>query len=313
MDLRHLRYFVALAEELHVTRAAERLGIRQPPLSIQIKQVEREVGAPLFRRLSRGVELTEVGRAFLVDAHRVLATMERAISTAQSRARGQIGALRVGFGGATYLPPEVPAAILRYREYYPDVALTPIQSNTPALVAALQAGETDVAFVRPPCDLGSDLRLEPFLVEEMAVVLPAHHRLGGKRPVDLKDLAGETFILFPREVGPGLHDSIIGACLQAGFSPHLGQAASQIVSAVPMVAAGFGVSVVPGSVMTLDVPGVSYCRLKNKTLTAPISFAWRTADRSPTLAHFVQSLRSSSRARRHERPIGPKAGITDHG
>ena len=147
-----------------------------------------------------------------------------------------------------------------------------------------------MAFVRPPCDLGPDLRLEPFLVEEIAVVLPAHHRLGGKRPVDLKDLAGETFILFPRDVGPGLHDSIIGACHEAGFSPHLGQAASQIVSAVPMVSAGFGVSVVPGSVMTLDVPGVSYCRLKDKTLTAPISFAWRKADRSPTLAHFLQSL-----------------------
>ncbi len=297
MDLRHLRYFVVLAEELHVTRAAERLGIRQPPLSIQIKQIEREVGAPLFRRLSRGVELTEIGRAFLIDANRVLATMERAVSTAQSRARGQIGALRVGFGGATYLPPEVPAAILRYREHYPDIALTPIQSNTPTLIAALQSGETDVAFIRPPCDLGPDLRMEPFLVEDMVAVLPTHRRLGGKRPVALKDLARETFILFPREVGPGLHDSIIGACRQAGFSPHLGQAASQIVSAVPMVSAGFGISVVPRSVMTLDVPGVSYCRLKDKTLTAPIGFAWRKADRSSTLAHFLASLRSSSRAR----------------
>lgn len=304
MDLRHLRYFVVLAEELHVTRAAERLGIRQPPLSIQIKQVEHEVGAPLFRRLSRGVELTEIGRTFLIDAKRVLALMEQAVTTAQSRARGQIGALRVGFGGATYLPPEVPAAILRYREHYPDVALTPIQSNTPALITALQSGETDVAFIRPPCDLGPDLCLEPFLVEEMVAVLPTHHRLGGRRPVDLKHLAGETFILFPREVGPGLHDSIIGACRLAGFSPHLGQAASQIVSAVPMVSAGFGVSVVPRSVMTLDVPGVSYCRLKNRTLTAPISFAWRKADRSPTLAHFIRSLRSSSRAQQQERPTG---------
>ncbi len=293
MDLRHLRYFIALSEELHVTRAAERLGIRQPPLSIQIKQIEQEVGAPLFRRLSRGVELTEIGKAFLVDANRVLTLMDHAVSSAQSRARGHIGALRVGFGGATYLPPEVPAGILRYREHYPGVALTPSQSNTPALVTALQSGETDVAFIRPPYDLGATLRMEAFLDEEMVVVVPAHHRLRDKRSIDLKELTEETFILFLREVGPGLHDSIIGACRNAGFTPHLGQAASQIVSAVPMVAAGFGVSIVPHSVMALNVPGVCYCRLKDKTLTAPICFAWRRDDRSPPLAHFLKSLRSS--------------------
>lgn len=295
MDLRHLRYFVTLAEELHVTRAAARLGIRQPPLSIQIKQVEQEVGAPLFRRQSRGVELTEIGKAFLVDANRVLSLMDQAVSTAQSRARGQVGALRVGFGGATYLPPEVSAAILQYRKRYPGVTLTPLQSNTPRLVEALQHGETDVAFVRPPYDFGFGIRLEAFLAEEMVVALPDNHQLGRKRTIDLHELASETFILFPRDIGPGLHDSIIGACRKAGFSPHLGQAASQIVSAVPMVSAGFGVSVVPRSVMTLDMPGVRYCRLKDKTLTAPIGLAWRMDNQSPTLTQFLKSLRSSRR------------------
>ena len=293
MDLRHLRYFVTLAEELHVTRAAKRLGIQQPPLSIQIKQLEHEIGAPLFRRLSRGVELTEIGKAFLVDANRVLTVMDQAVSNAQGHARGQNGALRVGFGGATYLPHEVPAAILRYREHHPDVALTPSQSNTPALVEALQNSETDVAFIRPPYDLGPDIRMEIFLTEKMLAAVPASHPLCKARTLTMKQLAHETFILFPHEVGPGLHDSIISACHRAGFSPRIGQPASQIVSAVPMVAAGFGISVVPRSVATLDVPGVRYIAVKDSDLVAPIGFAWRTRDHAPVLDLFLASLRSS--------------------
>ena len=296
MDLRHLRYFVALAEELHVTRAAERLGISQPPLSVQIKQVEQEIGAPLFRRLSRGMELTELGTAFLVDATRILAQMDRAVTIAQSRSRGETGALRVGFGGATYLPPNIPAAILRYRARFPDVVLTPKQSNTPALVTALRDGDTDVAFIRPPCDVGKDLRIEVFMTEGLVAVLPAQHALCGRDAIGLGDLAGELFILFPRDVGPGLYDSIISACSRAGFSPRLGQAASQIISAIPMVAAGFGVSVVPRSVTTLLVPGVHYCALGDKEFAAPISFAWRADDPSPALRRFLTSLRSSRNA-----------------
>lgn len=150
MDLRHLRYFVAVAEELHFTRAAARLGIGQPPLSMQIKQIEAEIGAPLFRRLSRGVELTAAGQSFLVDARDILSGVQRAIANAESMARGRSGRIRVGFAGATYLPPVVPAAILHYRGLYPDVVLLPEQSNTPTLVAGLREGRTDVAFVRPP-------------------------------------------------------------------------------------------------------------------------------------------------------------------
>src|SRR5690242_8001652 len=134
MELRHLRYFVAVAEELHFTRAAEKLGIKQPPLSQQIRQLEQEMGTSLFRRLTRGVELTESGAVLLDDARRILEQVERAKTGVQSRARGETGRVRVGFAGATYFQPLVPRIIRAYRERYPGVVVTPEQSNTPRLV-----------------------------------------------------------------------------------------------------------------------------------------------------------------------------------
>ena len=292
MDLRHLRYFVVLGEELHFTRAAARLGIKQPPLSIQIKQLEQEIGTPLFRRLSRGVEMTVAGEAFLQDAKAILNQLDRAVIDAESLARGQTGRIRLGFAGATYLPSELCGAILNFRERCPGVELFPEQSNTPALITALQAKTVDVAFIRTPFDTGNEVRVEGFFEEGMLVVLPAHHALASKKVIDLHDLAGEVFILFPRDIGPGLYDTIIAACVQAGFSANLGQAASQIISTVPMVAAGFGVSVVPASVAALEIGGVVFRELRSTGLRAPISLAWRHDDRSPALHRFLTTLRA---------------------
>ena len=249
----------------------------------------------MFRRLSRGVELTVSGVSFLEDTKAILAQLDRAVKAAESLARGHSGRLRVGFGGATYLPTAVPDAILHYRRLYSDVSLFPEQSNTPALIHALVNGTVDIAFIRPPFNTGPEIQTESFLEEEMLVVLPAHHPLAGTDAIHLHELADETFILFPREVGPGLHDSIIAACLKAGFSPRLGTAASQIVAAVPMVAAGFGVSVVPASVASLAVRGVAFFRIRNTLTRAPISLAWRRDDHSPTLRNFLTALRKFRR------------------
>ena len=144
MDLRHLRYFVAVAEERHFTRAAERLGIKQPPLSLQIKQLEQELGTPLFRRLTRGVELTEPGTLLLDEARQILEQVERTKANVRNRARGETGHIRVGFAGATYFQPRVPGLIQAYRRRYPGVVLSPVQSNTPHLVDALRNGSVDV-------------------------------------------------------------------------------------------------------------------------------------------------------------------------
>ncbi len=287
MDLRQLRYFVAVAEERHFTRAAERLGIRQPPLSLQIQQLEREIGTPLFRRLSRGVELTEAGQMFLEEARTILAQLDRATRDAQRLARGESGRIRLGFAGATYFHPVVLRAVHAYRTRYPEVRVSPEQSNTPTLLSGLLEGRIDVAFVRPPLDAGTRLRVEAFIIEELVIALPVGHILEGEGPLPLAALASEALILFPRAIGPGLHDTIISACHDAGFNPTLRQDAPQIVSAIPMVAAGFGISIVPRSVGQIRVEGATCREIAGTVPRAPISLAYRRDDRSAALAHFI--------------------------
>lgn len=291
MELRHLRYFVAVAEERHFTRAAARLGIRQPPLSLQIRRLEQEVGAPLFHRLTRGVELTESGALLLEDARQILGQMERTLAGVQSRARGETGRIRVGFAGATYFQPIVPGIVRAFRERFPGVVLSPEQSNTPHLVAGLKTGDIDIAFVRPPVGDDSGLGIDLLIEEPMLAVLPARHRLAGTAAVPLAALAGETFILFPRAIGPGLHDGIIAACRRAGFTPLLGQEAPQIPAIVPMVAAGFGVSIVPASIGQIHSDGAVYLNLEGAPRRAAISLAYRRDDHSVAVRNFMALAR----------------------
>jgi DNA-binding transcriptional LysR family regulator len=296
MDLRHLRYFVAVAEERHFTRAAERLGIKQPPLSLQIRQLEREMGTPLFRRLTRGAELTEAGALLLDEARDILEQVERTKANVQSRARGETGRIRVGFAGATYFQPLIPGLIQAYRKLYPDVLLTPEQSNTPHLIEALRNGSLDIAFVRPPLSDGEGIILQPLVEEPMRIVLPSYHHRAGGGAHSLVALAQETFILFPRPIGPGLYDSIIASCQRAGFSPTLGQEAPQISSIVHLVAAGFGVSVVPKSIEQIRADGIVYLPIEGEAPRAPISLAVRKDNRSATARNFLILARQQAEA-----------------
>ena len=296
MELRHLRYFVAVAEELHFTRAAERLGIKQPPLSSQIRQLEREMGTPLFRRETRGVKLTEAGALLFDEARRILDQVERAKVGVQSRARGETGHIHLGFAGATYLQRLVLSIVRTYRERFPGVVLSPEQSNTARLIAALHGGEIDVAFVRPPIIDGEGIALDPLIDEPMMIVLPEWHPHAGDPSMPLAALAQETLILFPRTIGPGLHDAIIASCQRAGFSPRLGQEASQTVSIVHMVAAGFGVSVVPQSLQRIHAEGAVYLNIEGEAPRAPISLAYRRDDRSTTVRNFVGLARHAARS-----------------
>jgi len=294
VDLRHLRYFVAVAEELHFTRAAERLGIKQPPLSLQIRQLEQELGTPLFRRLTRGVELTEAGVLLLDEARQILEHVERAKANVLSRARGEKGQIRVGFAGATYFQPRIPGLIQAYRRLYPDVLLTPEQSNTPHLIEALRNGSLDVAFVRPPLSDGEGIVVQPLIKESMRIVLPAQHPYAHSREMPLAALAGETFILFPRAIGPGLYDSVIAGCQRAGFSPTLGQEAPQISSIVHLVAAGFGISVVPESIEQIRADGAVYIPIQGEAPVAQISLAVRKDNCSATVRNFVALARKQA-------------------
>jgi DNA-binding transcriptional LysR family regulator len=300
MELRHLRYFVAVAEELHFRRAAGRLGIKQPPLSLQIRQLEQELGAPLFHRLTRGVELTETGTLLLDEARRILDQVEQIKAGVQSLARGETGCIHLGFACATCFHPLVPGIIRAHSERYPSIIVTSEHRNTPLLVAGLRSGEIDVAFVWSPLN-DEGLEVGPVIEESMVIVLPESHPRAGDRSMSLAALAEETLILFPRMIGPGLHDAIIESCQDAGFSPQLGQEAPQISTTVHMVAAGFGVSIVPRSIAQIHLPGVAYVGIEDEALRAPISLAYRREDRSTTVRNFVAS------ARRHSRTAHPSA------
>lgn len=287
MDLRHLRYFIAVAEEKHFTRAAARLGIQQPPLSHQIRQLEDELGTPLFRRLTRGVELTESGALLLGEAYRILNQVERTKTDVRSLARGTTGHIRVGFGGATYFQPKVTQLIRAFRERYPGVTLTPEQSVTARLITALQRNELDVAFLRPPLDDIDGLKLETLVEEPMVAVLPATHPLAGGSSLDLAALAGESFILFPRALSPGFHDTIVSACRRAGFSARLGQETPNIPAIVLMVAAGFGVSIVPRSLGQIQAEGVTYLEIEGEPPMATICLGYRRDPGSQAVRNFV--------------------------
>ncbi|MEJ2410682.1 MAG: LysR family transcriptional regulator [Novosphingobium sp.] len=287
IDLRRLRYFLTAAEELHFTRAAERIGIRQPPLSMQIRQLEETIGAQLFLRRSRGVELTAAGTVFQAAAADIVARFEDAVTQTRRHAAGQSGRLRVGFAGATYFHPAIPQIIRAYRTAHPDVVLSPEQSNTPALLSGLREGRLDVAFVRPPTGEDELLTVHPCLEEEMVITLPTDHPLRDKDPIPLAAIAGEPLVLFPRDIGPGLYDSILSAFHEAGFSPQLGQEASQITSIIPLVAAGFGASVVPRSVGSIRSEGAVYRAISGSALRAPIALASRADDHTPLVKGFI--------------------------
>jgi DNA-binding transcriptional LysR family regulator len=295
MELRHLRYFLAVAEEGHITRAAERLGIQQPPLSQQIRALERELEAQLFLRRPRGVELTDAGRALVTDARTILALVDRAVATVAQTAQGRRGRIAVGFTSSAPFHPFVPRVIRAFRETHPDVALTLEENGTADLVQALRTGRIDAAFIRSPIADAPQLVVRPLLAEEMVVALPVRHRLAARKGaradarLPLRSLAAETFILYRRPSGPGLYDAIISACRRAGFSPTIGQEAPLIVSTLNLVAAGLGVSIVPASLRRQHMDGVVYRRLSSQPqLRAPLNLAYRRDGDSPTLRQFLE-------------------------
>src|SRR6185295_11859396 len=241
MELRHLRYFIAVAEEGHVTRAAARLGIQQPPLSQQIRALEKELGVQLFKRKPRGVELTDAGHTFLERARTLLEDVERACASTKRTARGEQGRVVVGFTSSAPFHPFIPRVLRAFREMSPLVSLVLEESGSSELVQGLNNEDIDAAFIRSPVADVVGLTVRPLLQEKMVVALPKGHPLagGGRKkktaqsrsaPLPLAELANETFILYKRPGGPGLYDTIITACRGSGFSPHVGQEAPRIIS-----------------------------------------------------------------------------------
>lgn len=289
MELRHLRYFLAVAEEMHFGRAAARLAMAQPPLSQQIRQLEEELGVALFRRTRRRVALTEAGEAFLVGARRALAEVERAAVAARRAARGETGHLAIGFvGSATY---ELLPSLLRLlRSRYPDIALSLREMTTAQQATALAAGEIDLGFLRPPLE-GDDLDMATVREERLVAVLPAGHRLAGStEPLDLAELAREAFVLFPAAQGQGLYSQIVEACRQAGFYPRVVQEAVQMDTLLALVAGSVGVTLAPSSLEALARPGVTYRPVAHSP-ALQLAAAWRRGDDRPPLRRVLELIR----------------------
>ncbi len=296
MELRHLRYFVAVAEQGHITRAAEILGIQQPPLSQQIKALEDELGVQLLRRKPRGVELTDAGAAFLERARAILDEVDRAFASTRRTARGEEGRVVVGFTSSAPFHPFVPRVIRMFREASPHVSLTLEESGSSELVHGLHTEVIDAAFIRSPVADVVGLLVQPLLSEKMLVALPTGHALANQgEPMALTELATHTFILYKRPGAPGLYDSIITACRGAGFSPRVGQEAPRIVSTLNLVAAGLGVSIVPESLRRLQMDGVVYRELADDArLTAPLILACRRGENSAAVQRFIDVVQRSA-------------------
>ena len=297
MEFRQLRYFLAVAEHLHFTDAAAHLGIAQPPLSQQILKLEREIGTQLFIRHPRRVELTEAGRLLRESARRIVEDAQQALVEAQNAGRGETGHLSLGFAGSTVFHPAVATTMQKYRHAYERVAISCEESNSSLLLDRVGERQIDAALVRMPL-FCRDLVVEALVEEDMIAVLPANHRLNRQRRVDLADLASDPFILFPRAIGPDLYDSIIGACREARFAPSISMESPQLSSAANLVAAGFGVAVVPSSIRQVQVKGVTYHELQGKPLSSGIALIHRPREKSPTVLNFVRILRQQRVAAR---------------
>ncbi len=289
MELRHLRYFVAVAEELHFGRAAARVGIAQPPLSQQIRQLEGELEVELLARRGRRVELTEAGRVYLAEAREILQRVARAGVTARRASRGETGALAVGMvASATY--GLMPRVFRTFRARNPDVALSVAVMNTGVQVAALRAGQLHLGIARPP--FGDEtLAVETVHEEPVVVALPTGHPLAARASLRLAALSPEPFVLFPRDRRPGWYDFVQGLCRGAGFQPVVAEEAPELATAMALVAAGIGVTLVPASVRDLRRSGVEYRSLAAPAPRTRLVALRRAGDPDPVVARFMAVVR----------------------
>jgi DNA-binding transcriptional LysR family regulator len=297
MELRHLRYFVAVAEELHFRRAAERLHISQPPLSQQIRRLEEELDVRLLERSRRRVELTAAGAAFHERALEILAAVDDAARLARQVQRGEVGRLSIGFvGSAIYsIVPDVLRAFGASRE---GVDLRLRELTTAAQLDQLESGRIDVGFIRPASQRAG-IAIEPVLHEPVVVALPESHRLAPREELALDELAGEPLVMLTRTGSPGVRDALETATARFELEGQLVQEAAEMQTVIGLVAGGVGFSLVPGSVRELERRGVVYRSLANGP-TLELALAWRAADRSPVLAAFREVVREAA----HRPPPG---------
>ncbi|HCW0494110.1 TPA: LysR family transcriptional regulator [Pseudomonas aeruginosa] len=288
MELRHLRYFIAVAEELHFGRAAERLGISQPPLSQQIQALEEEIGARLFERTNRRVELTDAGRLFLDESRQVLAQVDKAVLLARRAHLGELGELKIGFTSSAPFTSTIPSSIHAFRKAYPDVHLDLQEMSSRQVLKALLEESLQVGVIRPLA-LPDAVHWVELFREPLVAVLRADHPLaaGSEDGLAIAALAEEPFVFFPRSYGTGLYDQVIALTRQAGFSPRIAQEAGEAMTIIGLVSAGLGVSILPASFRRTRVDGVVYRTLSDPEATTAVWLVRRQNEGSPLALSFI--------------------------
>ena len=292
MELRHLRYFVVLAEELHFGRAARRLAISQPPLSVAIRQLEASVAAQLFERNSKEVRLTPAGQALQVSARRLLQQAEEAAAEARDVSQGSAGRLRIGFVGAM-LYRGLPQALARFRAAHPAVRITLAELNSGEQMTELLHDRMDIGFVHTS-RMPAELRHVLLLSEPFVACLPAGHRLARRRAVLLADLRDEPFVLFSRNASPDYHERILSICADAGFRPEVRHEVRHWLSVVSLVSQGLGVALVPDAMRHAALRGAVFRPLEEDVARSDAYGVWRDGPGNVLIQGFLQAMQAGS-------------------
>ncbi|WP_414578747.1 LysR family transcriptional regulator [Anabaena sp. CCY 9402-a] len=287
MELRHLRYFIAVAEELHFSKAAERLHISQPPLSQQIQQLEVELGVKLFhRKTKRQVQLTEAGKVFLQEAYQLLAQLETAVALTQRAGRGKTGQIRIGFTSLVIYD-LLPLILRQFREQFLEVELVLLELTTSQQEQALRDSRIDVGFAHPPLE-DDTLSYKCIHRETLMVALSSTHSLAQQEYISVRSLLNEPLIMFPRYLAPGLYDRIMSLFQQGNFSPNISQEAIQMQTIIGLVSAGMGVAIAPSSLQNLQRSGVAYRPILDKVPVIETAVIWQQNSLTPILQNFLQ-------------------------
>ena len=296
MELRHLRYFVAVAEELHFTRAALRLNIAQPPLSQQIRALESELGVQLFLRTRRSVALTDAGHALLVRAREMLAATRSLPGELQRVARGEVGLLRIGFSSTLPLTKVLRDVVADHRRTHPDVALNLREMHSQQQFDGLLRGELDVGLVRYNESAPEGVRLVVLRRDPLRLVVPARHRFARRKSVAIAECRDEPFIGFPGDAGTGTGPLLKRLCAQAGFEPRIAQEAREATTQIGLVAAGLGIAVLPAPLEAVRIEGVHYVSLEDAGALLAMSVATRADEASERVLQFVRRVGALAKA-----------------
>ncbi|MEP2945102.1 MAG: LysR family transcriptional regulator [Lentilitoribacter sp.] len=294
MELRHLRYFKTVAEEGHITRAAEKLNMQQPPLSLQIKALEQELGVQLFRRLPRGVELTESGKSFYSDTKRLLDDLDRAISKTQRIERGEQGSVTIGFTSSVIFHPSTKLSIQNFREENSEIELNLTEDGSAELVRDVAEQKLDAAFIRTNISHIDNIKTYKLADEEIMLAMPVGHPLLAFDTISASQLGEHPLILYRRSAGPGIYDSVISALNKSASSPNIIQEAPRVGAALNLVATGMGVSFVPASLCSAHSEDIRYRPIKiEPPLTASILLACRKNEGSVSVRSFIATARKT--------------------